>query len=400
MNFKDPKNLFSDEAVNLAALKRKAYNFRWAEVEEGVIPLTAADPDFPVAPEIVQALTDYVKDGYFSYTPHTGMPEFKQSIARYLNQKKQEQVEPELVLPIDSAARGMYIIAKTVLKPGDEVIIFDPVDYLFRESTLAAKAQPVLFPAVVTDDERLDLSKLESYITEKTRMICLCNPHNPLGLVYSKEDLVFLLELANKYDLWIMNDEIWSDIVYKERPFVSILSFGKEMNKKTLSVFGFSKSFGIAGLRAGCLYAQDEAIFKDLLEMAEVHTTAGGITSLSQIAGMTCLDSCGYWVDAFLEHLGTNRDYAYHRINAMPKMSCRRPQATYLMFIDIRQTGLDSETFVTRLREEAKLAVVPGTPRFFGPGAEGYVRMCIATSKGILEEGLNRLQMWLETNFS
>ena len=400
MGHADARTLFTDEAVNLEALKRKAYNFRWAEVEEGVIPLTAADPDFPVAPEIVQALTDYISDGYFSYTPHTGMPEFKQSIARYLNDKKHEQVDPELVLPIDSAARGMYIIAKTVLNPGDEVIIFDPVDYLFRESTLSAQGVPVLFPAEVTPADTLDLSKLEDYITPKTKMICLCNPHNPLGLVYSVDDLAHILALANTYNLWIMNDEIWSDIVYKERPFVSILSLGKELNKRTLSVFGFSKSFGVAGLRAGCLYAHDSEIFTSLVEKAEVRTTAGGITSLSQIAGMTCLDSCGYWVKAFLEHLTENRNYTFSRLNAMPKISCRLPQATYMVFINISQTGIDSETFVKRLREEAKLAVVPGTSRFFGPGAEGYVRMCFATSKSILAEALDRLEKWLEENFS
>ncbi len=389
--------LFGDASVNLEALKKKAYNFRWAEVEEGVIPLTAADPDFPVAPEIVQALTEYISDGYFSYTPHTGLPEFKASIARYLNGKKQEQVDPDLVLPIDSAARGMYIIAKTVLKPGDEVIIFDPVDYLFRESTLAAGGVPVLYPAEVTSSDTFDLSRLASYITEKTRMICLCNPHNPLGLVYSEEDLRHILDLANTHDLWIMNDEIWSDIVYKEKKFISILSLGKELNTKTLSVFGFSKSFGIAGLRAGCLYAHDPEIFAQLVEHSEVRTTAGGITSLSQIAGITCLDSCGYWLDAFIEHLSANRDYAFERINAMKNVSCRRPQATYLMFIDISRTGMDSETFVQRLRDEAKLAVVPGTPRFFGPGAEGFVRMCFATSRSLLTEGLNRLEGWLET---
>ncbi len=204
------------------------------------------------------------------------------------------------------------------------MIIFDPVDYLFRESTLAAGGVPVLFPAEVTSSETLDLSRLEQYITEKTRMICLCNPHNPLGLVYSEEDLRHILTLANTHDLWIMNDEIWSDIVYKERPFTSILSLGKELNRKTLSVFGFSKSFGIAGLRAGCLYAHDSKIFERLSEQAEVRTTAGGITSLSQIAGMTCLDSCGYWLDAFLEHLSANRDYAYERINAMNNISCRK----------------------------------------------------------------------------
>ena len=365
-----------------------------------MIPLTAADPDFPVAPEIVQAISDYISDGYFSYTPHTGLPEFKRSIANYLNNKKDEHVDAELVLPIDSAARGMYIITKTVLAPGDEVIIFDPVDYLFREAVLAAGAVPVLFPARVTEAERIDLSGLEDYITPKTKVLGLCNPHNPLGLVYSVNDLSHMLALANRHDLWILNDEIWSDIVYSERRFTSILSLGKELNKKTLSVFGFSKSFGVAGLRAGCLYANDAKVFESLLETAEVRTTAGGITSLSQMAGMACLDSCGYWVSAFLEHLEANRDYAYERICAMPNITCRKPQATYLMFIDISETGLDSQTFANRLKEEGKLALVPGTPRFFGPGAEGHVRMCIATSRKILTEALDRLETWLEQNFT
>lgn len=400
MGSADVERFFGDDKVNLKALKKKAYNFRWAEVEEDVIPLTAADPDFPVAPEIVQAISDYISDGYFSYTPHTGLPEFKRSIANYLNNKKDEHVDAELVLPIDSAARGMYIITKTVLAPGDEVIIFDPVDYLFREAVLAAGAVPVLFPARVTEAERIDLSGLEDYITPKTKMLGLCNPHNPLGLVYSVNDLSHMLALANRHDLWILNDEIWSDIVYSERRFTSILSLGKELNKKTLSVFGFSKSFGVAGLRAGCLYANDAKVFESLLETAEVRTTAGGITSLSQMAGMACLDSCGYWVSAFLEHLEANRDYAYERICAMPNITCRKPQATYLMFIEISETGLDSQTFANRLKEEGKLALVPGTPRFFGPGAEGHVRMCIATSRKILTEALDRLETWLEQNFT
>ncbi len=391
--------LFSNSTVNMKALRTKAYNFRWAEVPEDVIPLTAADPDFPVAKEIVTAITNYISDGYFSYTPHTGFPEFKQSIANYLNTWKNEYVDPKLVLPIDSAARGMYIIAKSVLSEGDEVIIFDPVDYLFRESTLAAGGTPVLFDAKVIDDH-IDLSHLEDLITPKTKMICLCNPHNPLGMVYSKEELELILDLAAKYDLWIMNDEIWSDIVFSEKPFKSILSLGKERNQKTLSVFGFSKSFGIAGLRAGCLYAHNEAIFEILMEHAEVRTTAGGISSLSQIAGRACLDECRYWVEGFLEHLTKNRDYAVKRLNEMPHITCRVPQATYLLFPNITDTGFSSEEIADRLLKEAKLAIVPGTARFFGPGAEGYIRICFATSFEILKEGLDRLEKWLKENCS
>lgn len=388
-------NYFNDDAVKLDVLKKKAFNYRWAEVPEGVIPLTAADPDFPVAPQIIEALQDYLKDGYLSYTPKLGFPEFRESIARSLNERKNEGVDPELVLPLDSAARGMYVISEMILKPGDEMIVFDPVDYIFKSSCLAVGATPVLFPSKLKEDGRIDLSELEKYVTPKTKLIGLCNPHNPLGALYTKEDLDHILTIANKHDLWIMNDEIWSDIVYPECDFVSILTLGKERNKKTLSVFGFSKSFGVAGLRIGCVHCTEKDTFEKLVETSAVMSTAGGITSLSQVAGKACLDKAYPWVEEFLVHLTGNRDYAYERLNKMPGIKCHKPQATYMMFPDITGTGLGSQEFVDFMLENAKLALVPGTDKFFGPGAEGHVRICYATSRAILKEGLDRLEYGL-----
>ena len=179
---------FDDENVDLDVLKRKAFNLRWAEVEDGVIPLTAADPDFPPAPEIVQAMQEYVGEKCFSYTPKLGYDGFKQGVSKALYERKKEVIPPEQILAVDSAARGMYIIAKAFLKPGDEMIVFDPCDFLFRESALAAGAVPVMYPAKLKNGQ-IDLSELEAYITPKTRMIGLCNPHNPYGKVYPKEDL-------------------------------------------------------------------------------------------------------------------------------------------------------------------------------------------------------------------
>lgn len=387
--------LFDDSSVNLEALKKKAYNYRWAEVPEGMIPLTAADPDYPVAPEIKKALTDYISDGYFSYTPHLGMPEFKLAIARGLYQRKREEVDPELILPIDSAARGMYIIARTILTRGDEMIVFDPVDFLFRESALAAGAVPVLFPAVLKDGH-IDLSQLEGYITPRTKMIGLCNPHNPYGVVYRPEDLELILKLSEKYGIFIMNDEIWSDIVYPENKFISILSFGKERCKRVLSVFGFSKSFGIAGLRAGCIYGTDPEVFKQVIEKSEVMTTAGGISSLSQIAGIACMEQAYYWVDEFLLHLKGNRDYAVERLKRMPVIKCYKPQATYLLYVDISGFSMTGVEFTDFLKENVKLAIVSGGEKFFGPGSEGHVRICFATSRELLTEGLDRLEKGIE----
>lgn len=382
---------FEHKNIKFNVLKKRAYNGRWAEVEEGTIPLTSADFDFPVAHEIVEDLTNYIKEGYFSYTPKTGLPECKKSIANALKRRKNENVDPELILPIDSAARGMFIIAKAVLEPGDEVIVFDPVDYLFKASVFSVGAKPVLFPIEFNEEGNISLNNLENYITTKTKMICLCNPHNPLGKLYPMKDLDYLLSVAQKYDLWIMNDEIWSDIIYSGEKFNSLLELGNERNKKTISVTGFSKSFGIAGLRAGCIYCQDKGVFNTIIEKSEVMTTAGGITSLSQIAIMSCMDKCYYWVDEFVKHLEKNRDYAVKRINEMPKITCKSPQATFLLFCDITKTSMSSEEFAKYLNDKFKL-LITGSVELFGPGSEGYIRISFATSFEILKESLNRLE--------
>jgi cystathionine beta-lyase len=385
--------LFGDDSVKLDVLKRRAFNYRWAEVPEGVLPLTAADPDYPAPAAVGRAMADYIKDGYYSYTPKMGFPEFREALSKALWERKSEQVPPELILPIDSAARGMYEIAKAVLKPGDEMIVMDPVDYLFRESALAAGAKVVLFPTAVIDG-KVNLTGIENYITKRTRMIGLCNPHNPLGAVYDRASLAMLLALCEAHDLYVMNDEIWSDIIFPGAQFTSILSLGAEKCRRVASVFGFSKSFGVAGLRIGCVYCTDEALFQKIVDVSAVMTTAGGISSISQVAGMACLQSYD-WVDAFLAHLTANRDYAVGRIAGMPHLRVSAPDATYLLYMDISQLGVPSVAFTDFLLQNAGLALVPGGEKFFGPGSQGHMRLCFATSRALLAEGLNRLEQGL-----
>ena len=387
-------NTFADENVNLKVLRQRAYNMRWAEQPEDVIPLTAADHDFPAAPEVVEALTEYISAGYFPYTPHRGMQEFKDAISKFLKERKNEDVPADQILPIDSAARGMKAIADAILKPGDEVIVFDPVDFLFRTSMESAGAKVVLFPSNLKED-RISLEGLEDYITPNTKMLGFCNPHNPMGMLYSREDLDYLLTLSEKYGFYIMNDEIWSDMVYPEKKFISLLEFGAERNKRTLSVYGFSKSFGLAGLRIGCIYATDPDEFEKLVQASLVDSTIGGISNLSQIAGIACMERGIPRLEAFIAHITANRDYALERLAKMPGIRCHKPQATFVLFPDISETGMDPVDFVDLLREKYKVALVPGGARFFGPGSAGHIRICLSTSHGILEEGLNRLEKGL-----
>jgi len=387
---------FAHKDIDLAVLKKRAFNIRWAEVDEGVIPLTAADPDFKCAPEIRQALIDYINEGYFSYTPKLGYDDFKKTISKAIKQRKNEDVPYECILPIDSAARGMDIIAKTYLKEGDEAIIFDPLDFLFKTAVKNAGGTPVRYPAILDEEGYIDISKLENYITSNTKMICLCNPHNPLGSCYRKTDLEEILRLSNKYNLYIMNDEIWSDIIYSDAKFISLMSMPKDLTNKVIGVTGWSKSFGLAGLRIGAIYCQNEEDFNKLVKTSEVEVTMGGISSLSQVAGKAAMDNCYYWVDDFVAYLEENRNLVYDRVNKMPGLSCRKPMGTYVMFINIKETGLSSDEFVNFMKEKVKLALVPGSEEFFGPLSAGYIRLCFATSKEIVNEGLNRLEEGLK----
>ena len=388
---------FDNSNINLKVLKKKAFNYRWAEVPDGVIPLTAADPDYPIAKEIKQAMLDYVNEGYFSYTPKLGLNSFKQAFSKIVAERKGEQIPEELVLPVDSAARAMYIIAQSFLKPGDEMIVFDPCDFLFRESCLSAGATPINYKVKLdAENRKMDLSHLEECITPNTKMLGLCNPHNPYGLVYTKEELDYIMTICEKHDLLIMNDEIWSDIIYPDAEFNSIYCLGNERCSRVLSVFGFSKSFGLAGLRIGCVYMTDPAKFERIVECSDVMSTAGGATSISQVAATAAMNESYYWLDEFRAYLTKNRDYAVDFINQLPHLKAYKPQGTYLLYVDISELHMTGEEFTEYLKKEVNLAIIPGGLKFFGEESEGHVRICIATSMEILKEGLNRLKEGVE----
>ncbi len=381
--------MFSNNDINFEALKRKAYNGRWATIEEGIIPLTAADPDFRTAQEIEQGIIEYIKDGYLSYGPFSGLPEFKKNVAEHFNTDKQGRFTPDNVLAVNSAAQGMFLIASYVLKPGDEAIILDPVDFLFKRSVEAAGGTVKLCPVNHTTGD-IDFEKMTELINPKTKLISICNPHNPLGKVYSKEVLKKVSEIASAHDLWVMSDEIWSDIIYDHKYFHTYSSVSEEARKKSFTVYGFSKSFGIAGLRIGAVLCNDQDIFDDFVEKSNFNSTIEGVSTLSQIAASVALERAKPWYREFLSHLQNNRNFAYDILSGSEILTPNLPEATFVLFPKIKN-NLTSDEFTRHVLQHGKVAVVPGSERWFGKGAEGHIRICFSTSREILEEGLNRI---------
>lgn len=393
-NFSDLSDqLFSDASVNHEVLRERAFNYRWAEQDEDVIPLTAADPDFPAPEAVRRALIEYIDGGYFSYGPPSGLPDFLETIVSSVAEQKGIVTETGLVLPIDSAARAMFVMARMVLEPGDEAILFDPVDYLFKRSVEAAGAVPVLCP-VDTETGRFDPDRLEELVTARTRMIGVCNPHNPLGHVLRPEEVSMIANFADRHDLWIMNDEIWSDIVYEDPniSFRSLHSLPLESRRKTITIYGFSKGYALAGLRAAFVILPDSDTYRQFIDTAQIPSTAGGITTLSQVAATAALRDARPWANAFVRHLQGQRDYAVNRLRGIDGVKCLNPEGTFVLFPDIRAFGMSSVDIAAHILQTGRVAIVPGSENFFGPGGAGHIRICFATSRKILTEGFDRLE--------
>jgi aspartate/methionine/tyrosine aminotransferase len=381
--------MFEDDDVRPELLRRHSHT-RWASLPAGTIPLTAAEPDFPVAREITAAVTEAAASGHFQYSPPQGLARMKEAVAHALRDRHQLPYGPEHLLPTLGTAAALWTGVHRVCRPGDEVILLDPVDLLFGLAVDSVGARRV-YCRVDTRTGRVDLEQLRAAITPRTRLICLCNPHNPVGSVMSVQELRAIGELAVEHGLRVLADEVWSEIVYPPHQHVSLASLGPEIARQTLTVVGPSKTFGLSGLRIGFIAAPSAEEVDSLLEVSMRLGSAFGLTGLAQVAAEVAYRECWPWRDAFVAHLRQMRDLCVERLNRIPGVSCRLPEATYVAFPDISSLGMSSPQVAELLLQEARVAVVPGTVEWFGPGAEGHVRLCFATSRALLEEGLERI---------
>ncbi|HWX53026.1 MAG TPA: pyridoxal phosphate-dependent aminotransferase [Verrucomicrobiae bacterium] len=385
------KNFFTDDAVPLKLLRERAFNMRWAQQPPDVIPLTAADPDFPVCPAIQERLIRYIRDGVLSYAPPEGLPRFRAAIAAWMQAARKVDCSPADVFATDSAASAMAVVARASLGQGDEVFIADPVDFLFQHAIERAGAIPVRVPTRTATSAEEFIAAMERKLTQRTRMFWLCNPHNPLGVVYSREWLRKVAEWALERGLRFVSDEIWSDIVYAPHQYTSLGSMSREIAANTVTVMGFSKNFGLAGLRVGCVICPDEQWRRAIVAASDAESTVFGVSVLSQVAVIAALEEGQEWLAGFVRHLQAQRDYAVQRLSRWPGVTTFSPQGTYVVFPYVRSLSNDAERTCEYLLEHARVAIVPGAPRWFGPGASGHARICFATSRGILQEAFDRM---------
>jgi aspartate/methionine/tyrosine aminotransferase len=389
-------SLFDHAHVRMDLLRERAFNLRWASVEEGVIPLTAADPDFPCAPEIADAIARYASDRYLSYAPAEGLLFFREAMAAYYASNKSVDVDATGVIAVDSAAFGIMAVCKAFLKPGDEAIVFNPVDFLFKHCVESCGGKPVLWDMPLMPADAPDYDQVESIISPSTRLLCLCNPLNPTGKVFTRPELKRIADIADKHNLIILSDEIWSDIVFEPFQYVSMAAI-PEAAMRTVIVTGFSKSYGLAGLRAGAVLSPNAQLVEQVLVASDQRSTVHGCNVLAQVAATAALTSAQPWLSSFLNHLHEMRTLTVQSLNALPGVHCELPQGCYVAFANIRDTNMSAEQVCDKWRQEAKVSVVPGLPRWFGSRADGHIRISFATSEDILNDAFERINKCMQS---
>lgn len=390
MNFPTDTSYFCDSAVDQGILRQTAFNLRWATVANDVIPLTAGEMDFPVAPPVREAIDRHVRNGYLGYCPAQGFESFREAIAADMTRRGISS-SADNILALDGAASALKATCLAVLDPGDVAITFDPVDFLLPHCVELAGATALRCPVSPTTGKP-DLSKLDSMITPATKALVICNPHNPTGRVLRRAELISIADLAEKNDLIIISDEVWSEIVLGPIPMTSIASLSPEIGLRTVTISGFSKSDGLSGLRVGYAHCENKALFSKIMTASGALDTTGGATVLSQIAAEAALLEGRDWRNDFIAHLKKVVSIAVNRLSSLPGVECPMPEGTFLLFPKVTAFGLNSSELAELILKEAKVSVVPGDPRWFGPGSEGHLRFSVATSCEILNEALNRIE--------
>lgn len=360
-----------------------------ATMEDG-ISLGVGEPDFATPWTIREAGIYSLEKGRTFYTANAGLYELREEICKYNKRKYNIEYNPkDEVLVSVGGSEAIDLMIRCIIEAGDEVLIPEPCFVCYKPCTVLAGGTPVTIRTKEENSFRLMPEELKAAITDKTKLLILPYPNNPTGGVMSYDDLAAVAEVLKGTDIMVLSDEIYGELRYDDcghTPFSAIPG----MRERTVVVNGFSKTFAMTGWRLG--YALGPAPIIQAMTKLHQYAIMSSPTT-SQFAAIEALKSC----DDDVEEM--RREYNYRRrfmVDGFREMglSCFEPLGAFYTFPSIKSTGMKSEEFCTRLLEEQKVAVVPGTA--FGECGEGFIRCSYAYSIDQIEEALKRISAFVD----
>lgn len=351
------------------------------------IDLTLGEPGFISPKHVIDEGVKYLLEGRTKYTPNAGIPELREAIAEKLLAENRIKCDPAKNLIVTAGATQALMLAMvTLVNPGDEVILQTPnwPDYLGQIDMVGAK--PVW--ATVTEDTGFKMTAdiIEPLITEKTKLIIINSPSNPTGGILEYEDLEKIAALVRKHKVFIISDEPYEKLIYDGHRHYSLASF-EGLEDYVLTINSFSKTYAMTGWRVGYICA-NEHIMKNLVKLHE--NMIASINEAFQFAAISALKNGEKDVEEMVKVYKSNRDYLVNGLNSIKGFSCIMPEGAFYAFPNIKAFGMSSREVANLIFDKTHVVVAPGSA--FGPGGEGYLRICYASSHDRVVEAVERLK--------
>ncbi|HOF10897.1 MAG TPA: pyridoxal phosphate-dependent aminotransferase [Opitutaceae bacterium] len=360
---------------------------------EDVCGFAAGEPDFDTPDHIKEACIAALKAGKTKYAPTPGIEPLRQAIADKYAADYGLKVAPSQVVVSPGGKFSCYLGVLSVCSPGDEVIIPAPYWVSYPEMVKLAGATPKFVLADDSTGFRLTPAQLEAAITPKTKLLILTSPSNPTGAVYTRAEMEAIVAVAMKHNLYIMSDEIYEHLVYDGVQHVAPATFGKDVEARTIIVSGFSKPYAMTGWRLGTLVAP-APIAKAAAELqSQMSSNATTFAQYGALAALKEKEKTKASLQAMLVAFDRRRKFLHAELNKIPGISCLLAQGAFYLFPNISKFGMSDTEFCSKLLEQEKVAVVPGSAF----GAEGYMRLSYATSDEIIKKGVERLARFCST---
>jgi cystathionine beta-lyase len=366
--------------------RRDSDSNKWRKFPPDVLPLWVADMDFASPPAVVAALRARVEHGFFGYL--TEQPELREVVAERVTKRYGWRVTPEAVMPVPGVIAGFNLAIRALTTPGDGLLVqtpvYPPILRAAGNHGLTRDGHPLTRGA----DGRytVDAHTFAGAIQPRTRAFLLCNPHNPVGRLFERRELEAMAETCLRRDLWIIADEIHGDLLFDGRQHVPMATLAPEVEQRTITLLAPSKTFNVPGLKCAAAVVPNPALRERLT--AAVSDLVPKLNVLGHTAAVAAYREGDAWLEALLRYLEANRDFLVREVRArLPGVRVAAPDATYLAWLDCRETGLDDP--YAFFLERARVALNDG--RTFGPGGEGFVRLNFGCPRALLAEAVARM---------
>jgi aspartate aminotransferase len=363
-----------------------------------VYDFTLGEPDFATPAHICAAAKAAMDAGHTHYTPSGGLPELKQAICAAYQRDYGLKYEPAQCVVSNGAKHSIHNVLSVLCGPGDEVIIPSPYWVSYSDLVEIAGATPVIVPTTQASGFRLSAEQFAAAVTPRTKLLMLNNPCNPTGAAYRPENLAALAKVAVERNVPVLSDEIYEKLIYGGSEFRCFASFGPEVQARTILVSGVSKAYAMTGWRIGWTLGPSELIKGiDTLQSQETSNPC----SISQHAAIAALTGPQEGIEEMRREFEARRNLVIERVRRLPDVSFAEPGGAFYVFFDVSryfgrkvgggQTVSNATEFCSALLQTAHVALVTGDAF----GAPGYVRLSFATSRAVLEAGLDRLAGFL-----